>query len=93
MKMDKSLKRKAESASSESLKRPRASSNTSAPAKTSSENQPPQPPPQISFGVNPSPNAGILSAPLGGLPFHTWVNLNAVALFAQVDVSRILVQC
>jgi len=57
------------------------------PPPNAEANAPTQPPAAIAFGVNPSPNAHTLANPLCGLPFHTWVNLRAVALWTEIEVS------
>jgi len=84
MKMEK-LKRKSETPVKEPTKRPRTGSESN-PSVAENLKTESQPPPEISFGVNPSPHAEMLAAPLGGLPIHFWVNNRAVTLFAQVDV-------
>jgi len=81
MKPDKSEKpkRKAELGPPEpSVKRPRADSASSTSQKA---------PPEIPFGINPSPNAITLAKGLHGEPFYKWVNLRAVELFQQIEVD------
>jgi hypothetical protein len=81
-------KRKTDSAQPEAVKHPRADSGAaSKPATQATIDAPPKQPPTIPFGTNPSPNAEILAKDLHGFPFYEWVNLQAVELFAQVDVS------
>jgi hypothetical protein len=73
MQSDNKLKRQLQPPSKEPSKRARTTSPTTAA--------------EITFRVNPSPDAEKLVTPLHGLPLHRYVNLRAVALFAEVNVS------
>lgn len=80
-------KRKVDS-TAEPGKRQRASSIAVAkPPPNTANDALAKPTPEICFGANPSPNAETLAKELNGIPFHLWVNLHAVKLFMEVDVS------